>query len=528
MATAGSIRSELDDARSGAAVKRAARNRADGRAARSLASKLVLLILVFVAVPVALYQTFLQAELERRELLIQSLQERARLVSVGLEPLLRRADPSPLLTLSQEIGRFASADTRIKVLFRPADQQGAASFFYVAAQPEVPTALLENERAQLVREGVLDKLAVTCRGNQPLANRYHDADGEEEVLTSITPVLTEAGCWAIIISHPLDSFLGISLGQPYWKRFEVRAAAAIYLAMAILTLVVFLSIRRSVLKFRQLARDLRTGAAGDRSFASLNEVAELGGVAEEFDTLIHTLRASADRIRQQAEDDAHALKTPIAIMRQSLEPLKRIVAGGDLRGRRAVEVIESSLDRLDQLVSSARRMDEAMAELLDPPRQRVDFSRLLRRMTVAYGNVIDGHGLRMALHVDEDVAVRASEELLETVVENILDNAVSVSPRGGVIGISLRRISGRAELVIQDQGPGVPPDDLERIFERHFSKRPALASVDGTNVRVETAAHTGIGLWIVRRNVEAIGGRVQAENAPAGGLIMRVQVPLAA
>ncbi len=519
MATAGSIPSEADGARKGAG---------DGRAARSLASKLVLLILVFVAVPVALYQTFLQAELERRELLIQSLQERARLVTVGLEPFLQQIEPSPLLTLVDEIGRFASTDTRIKVLFRPADQQGAASFFYVAAEPPVPTALLENERAELVREGVLDKLAVSCRGNQPLANRYRDADGEEEVLTSITPVLTAAGCWAIIISHPLDSFLGISLGQPYWNRFEVRAAAAIYLAMAILTLVVFLSIRRSVLKFRQLARDLRTGAAGDRSFASLNEVSELTGVAEEFDNLIRTLRASADRIRHQAEDDAHALKTPIAIMRQSLEPLKRNVPASDLRGRRALDVIESSLDRLDQMVSSARRMDEAMAELLDPPRQRVDFSRLLKRMTVAYSSVIDGHGLRMAIDLEENIVVRAGEDLLETVVENIIDNSVSVSPPGGRIRIGLKRVSGWAELVIQDEGPGVPSSDLELIFERHFSKRPALASVDGNAVRNEASAHTGIGLWIVRRNVEAIGGHVRAENAATGGLIMRIQVPLSA
>ena len=518
MATAGSIPREEQ----GAAAPR--RRRVE----RSLASKLILLVLVFVAVPVALYHTFLQADNERRALLVVSVQERGRLVGLALEPLLRQTDPSPLLTLGDQLDRFASSETRIKVLFRPVDQEGAASFFFVAAAPPVPTAKLENERAELMREGVLENLAVTCRGNQPLANRHDDDDGRGEVLTSITPVLTDAGCWAIVLAHPLDSFLGNSLGQPYWMRFEVRAAAMIYLAMALLTLVVFLSIRRSVLKFRQLARELRTGAAGDKSFASLNKVAELAGVAEEFYRLIQTLRASADRIRQQAEDDAHALKTPIAIMRQSLEPLKRIVPTADGRGRRALEVLENSIDRLDQMVSSARRMDEAMAELLDPPRQRVDFSRLVKRMMVAYGSVVDGHGLRFAMLLDDNITVRASEELLETVIENILDNSVSVSPPGGEISVSLKRVSGWAELVIQDQGPGVPSTDLDRIFERHFSNRSGLASVNGTAVRPETTVHTGIGLWIVRRNVEAIGGRVEAQNAAVGGLVMRVQVPLAA
>jgi two-component system sensor histidine kinase ChvG len=311
-------------------------------------------------------------------------------------------------------------------------------------------------------------------------------------------------------------------------RFEVRVAAAIYVVMAILTLAAFLSIRRAILRFRQLARDLRIGDAGDVSFASQNELVELSGVAEEIDRLIQTLRASADGIRNAAEDNAHAMKTPIAIMRQSLEPLKRIVPAGEARGRRAITVLETSIDRLDQLVSTARRMDEAMAELLDPPRQRVDLSRLLARMVVAYGTVVESRGLKLGSSLEDNVIVRASEDLLETVVENIVDNSISVSPKGGRINVTLRRNSRWADMTITDEGPGVPAEDLERIFERRFSNRPAddtemsAASVEAQSV------HAGIGLWIVRRNIEAIGGRVGAKNNPAGGLVMTIQVPLAA
>src|SRR5262249_15649239 len=152
-----------------------------------------------------------------------------------------------------------------------------------------------------------------------------------EILTSITPVLTPAGCWLVVVSHPLESLLGTSIAEPVWMRFEVRFAAAIYLVMAALTFAVFLSVRRSVLRFRRLARDLGSGDAGDFSFASQNELVELSGVAEEFDGLIQTLRASAEGIRNAAEDNAHAMKTPIAIMRQSLEPLKRIVSTAETR-----------------------------------------------------------------------------------------------------------------------------------------------------------------------------------------------------
>ncbi|MFM9842785.1 MAG: sensor histidine kinase [Dongiaceae bacterium] len=492
------------------------------RPRRSLASRIILLAAVFIAVPVALYQTFVEAEADRQALLIEAVQERGRLVGLALEPLLQTTDPSPLLAVDNELQRFASATTRLKVLFRPADQTDVSGFFFVAASPVVPAEDLTRARDELLRQGILGRVSASCTENLSLATRYQDPTGEDEILTSITPVLTPAGCWIVLVAHPYASMLGTSLAEPVWQRFEVQVAAAIYLAMAIITIIVFLSMRRSVLRFRGLARDIRTGHAGNRSFASQNELVELSGVAEEFDHLIAKLRASADSIRHAAEDNAHAMKTPIAIMRQSLEPLKRLVPSGEPRGRRAIEVIENSIERLDQLVSSARRMDEAMAELLDPPRQPVDVSRLLRRMIVAYGSVIEARGLRFATDLDDKIVVRASEELLETVVENIVDNSISVSPPGGRITLSLKRESGRAKLTIADEGPGVPSQDLERIFERRFSNRPTQEAKGAGS-----SLHAGIGLWIVRRNVEAVGGQVHAENGPNGGLMMQISLPLA-
>jgi two-component system, OmpR family, sensor histidine kinase ChvG len=494
---------------------------ASRRVERSLASKLILLIIVFLAVPVALYQTFKESEQDRQALLIEGTQERGRLVGLGLRPILEQKDP--LLTISDELQRFGSPNTRLKVLFRPATQQDLKSFFFVAASPVVSSDALQREQQELLQQGIFDNVSDACTGNVTHARRYRDPEGHDEILTSVTPVLTPAGCWMIVLSHPLESLLGTSLAEPVWMRFEVRVAGAIYVVMAVLTLWVFLSVRRGILRFRKLARDLRTGDAGDSSFGSQNELVELASVADEFDRLIQTLRASADGIRNAAEDNAHAMKTPIAIMRQSLEPLKRIVPAAETRGRRAIAVLENSIDRLDQLVSTARRMDEAMAELLDPPRQRVDLSRLLKRMMVAYGSVIESRGLKLGTELEDNVVVRASEDLLETVVENIVDNSISVSPKGSRISVSLHRNRRWADLTISDEGPGVPAEDLERIFERRFSNRPHESGAGEAN-----SVHAGIGLWIVRRNVEAIGGQVEARNAAAGGLVMKIQVPLAA
>jgi two-component system sensor histidine kinase ChvG len=111
--------------------------------------------------------------------------------------------------------------------------------------------------------------------------------------------------------------------------------------------------------------------------------------------------------------------------------------------------------------------------------------------------------------------------MVETVIENLLDNAVSFSPDGESIGVRLEPREGLAELLIGDCGPGVPPENISRIFDRYFSQRTAPANAENQG------PHFGIGLWIARRNVEALGGSIHAENRRPHGLLMRVRLPLA-
>jgi two-component system, OmpR family, sensor histidine kinase ChvG len=117
--------------------------------------------------------------------------------------------------------------------------------------------------------------------------------------------------------------------------------------------------------------------------------------------------------------------------------------------------------------------------------------------------------------------VVGSADLIETAIENILDNAVSFTPPNGTIRVRTRRDGKMARVVIEDEGPGVAPDRLRRIFERYYSVRPASAANGAKN----GAVNFGIGLWIVRRNIEAMGGHVYAENRREGGLRMVVELP---
>jgi two-component system sensor histidine kinase ChvG len=184
-------------------------------------------------------------------------------------------------------------------------------------------------------------------------------------------------------------------------------------------------------------------------------------------------------------------------------------------------LIEQSLDKLDGLVISARRLDTAAADLLDTPRTDVDLSALVRRVLDAHSELFRQCQLNKTAGVIQDgIIVRGGEDMIETVIENVLENAVSFSSPGGNITTTLAVVDGEAVLAIEDEGPGVPPANLGRIFDRYYSSRPSKSD---TGIE---AVHFGVGLSIVRRNTEALGGHVIVENREPTGLRLKIILPL--
>lgn len=493
------------------------------RIAASLLAKLVLIAIIFVACPTIIYIKFRQADAEKNELLLRGVQEQGRLVASGLAPLLGRFDAKTAAALRAPLDRLSQGRLNIKVFLRPANLPGSdGGFFYVAAAPTSPPEYLAKERQELIDTGILDLLKGTCEGDRPLSVRYTNPAGKEEILSSLTPVNTKAGCWALLTSHTSPEFVGSSLGRSYWRTPEVQLALAVYLLMAALVLIIFIGVGQSLRRFARLAHAIRTQPRHGMSFSAQNRMPELAPVAEEFDHLVRTLRESAEEIRDAAEENAHAFKTPIAVIAQSLEPLRRTIAEDDAKGRRALQLIERSVDRLDQLVGAARHMDELLASLIDVPKNRINLSELLKQMLESYRERMSEQGISLRVDLASGLFIRAGEEMIEVVFENLIENAVSFSPRGGTIAVGLSRVGNEVRVLVEDEGPGVDPRNLERIFDRYFSHRPGMApEPNGGN------SHFGIGLWIVRRNVTALGGTIRAANRATRGLVVSVVLPLA-
>jgi len=503
--------------------------KADVRAAllwlsRSFAAKFAMLMAIFLAVPILLYGEFRAADAEKNALIGRSVQEEGRLIARSLLPLLESFQGGTANQLVEALERLSQGPTKVKLLFRPQIASDPESFFYVASVPRVSNTYLEEERQELLNTGLLAKLAESCEGEYPLAQRYTNPAGQVELLTSITPVNIRAGCWAIITSHSTGNLLGLSLGQPYWQTAEVRIAVAVYVMMALVVVSIFGGIWRNLYRFEILARRIRTAGSADASFTALNRIPELDRVAGEFDQLVESLHETARRIREAAEENAHALKTPLGVIAQSLEPLRADLPAGDPRRRRAIDFIERSVERLDVLISAARRMDVAAAASITPSLRELDLSQFVERMAAAYAETPNPGGVRVVAMADRKVRARADEDLLETLLENVIDNAVSFSPRGASVSVRVRMEGEWALVAIEDTGPGVAPGDLARIFERYVSIRERRDH-EGLAEAPAPGGNFGIGLWVVRRNAEAMGGRVVAENRAEGGFRIVVWLP---
>jgi two-component system sensor histidine kinase ChvG len=513
------------------AGRRKADKRRDIHWAWSITAKTGFLAIVFILVPVFLYIEFRSAHETSQELLLRSVRAEGHTISQSLLPLLTDADSAALPEIGRYLARYAGEVTTIKLLLQPAGtQNGTDGFYYVASWPPVEPSNLEAERDTLASQGVLDRLSANCRGEMPFSLIYHRPTGGAEIVAAVTPVSTAAGCWAVVASFSENAFPGAHLGQPYWATPPVIIAAAIYVIMASITFATLLSVRGGLRRFALRARRIREQGPDAGSFAGRDSLPELADVADEFDRMVESLHRSAADIRQTAEDNAHAFKTPIAVIRQSIEPLRRALPPDNQRAQRAFGIVERSLDRLDGLVASARSLDEATADLIAKPRAPVDLGNVIGSMIQIRSAILANHDVSIIL-ASHDLTISAdllpglcvlgTKEMIETVVENLIENAVSFSPAGSEIVVHLTRDGRFAHLTISDQGPGVPAEQLERIFDRYHSERRAEATSD------TTSSYFGIGLWISRRNVEAMGGMIEAENIEPHGLAIHVRLPLA-
>ncbi|HJT41529.1 MAG TPA: ATP-binding protein [Sphingobium sp.] len=302
-------------------------------------------------------------------------------------------------------------------------------------------------------------------------------------------------------------------------RLGIVLATAV-LASVLLSLFLARTIVQPLQRLARAAVRVRLGRAREVTVPRLPERRdEIGMLARALSDMSHALRQRIDATDAFAADVSHELKNPIASLRSALDALER-VDKPELRAQ-LMAIAQDDVRRLDRLVTDIAEASRIDAQLSRTRFEPIDLGLLIERMVVAREARGVPRGVRLAFaRPRKDVAVVLGEEQrLMRVLDNLIDNAISFSPDGGLVQIVATVADHEVLVSVEDEGPGVPLSQREHIFRRFHSVRPESEAF---------GKHSGLGLAIARSIVEGHQGKISIadrEDAQSGACFM-VHLPM--
>jgi two-component system OmpR family sensor kinase len=309
-----------------------------------------------------------------------------------------------------------------------------------------------------------------------------------------------------------ESAAAVTRAQSGVARTFLFAGTATLLAAIVLGFAFATRLSRPLRQMAQTAAEVRAGDLS-RRIGARGRQDEVRVLADAFDRMLDRLENAFARQRGFVADASHELRTPLTVIRGQLEVLarQRDVTPDDVR--HVDEVVRTEVLRMERLVEDLlllARADEG--ELLRPAALQVRpfIVELFDALTLTADR-------RFELGVVPDGVLRADEDRLAQVVRNLARNAVEHTEPGGIVRLTVAaHPRGWLELAIEDDGPGIPPAQRERVFDRFHR-------LDSSRVRGRGGA--GLGLAIARAIVEAHGGRIYAGTSPEGGARVGFELP---
>ncbi|MDH6263987.1 sensor histidine kinase [Bradyrhizobium sp. BR13661] len=280
------------------------------------------------------------------------------------------------------------------------------------------------------------------------------------------------------------------------------AAAVMIMLSLLLASTIAGPVRRLADSAERVRRRIKTRVEIPDFTRRRDEIGHLSGALRD---MTNALYKRIEAIEMFAADVAHELKNPLTSLRSAVETMP--LARNENSRARLLEVIEHDVKRLDRLISDISDASRLDAELQRQDAIPVDLRRLLGTLVGVANETKLGHDVAVEVRFEgrsptDTFAVTGHDSRLGQVVSNLLSNAQSFSEAGSKVRLTCRRVRGEIEIVVDDDGPGIRDDALERIFERFYTDRPHQGF--GQN--------SGLGLSISKQIVDAHGGRIWAEN----------------
>ena len=363
--------------------------------------------------------------------------------------------------------------------------------------------LRPEERARLDRD-LIEEVEAAFRTGEPQAGLRRGPDGERIVSVTIPIQLIQAVVGTVTYeSYDFDELIAAER--------EAILPYALTASIAIMTGALWLtgSIARPVRRLADAARAVRLAGGRRVPMPDMSKRRdEIGDMGRAFIAMTDALYDRLDAIESFAADVSHEIKNPLTSIRSAAEILP--MAKDEARRDKLIAVIQHDVKRLDRLITDISNASRLDAELARDDLTEIDLGRLLADIaSIGMGGAGEPDAQRPQVRVHahgSDLKVYGHEGPLSRVFINLIENAVTFSAPGGVVGVDVRRTGGpqgRIIVAVSDEGPGIPPENLETIFQRFYTQRPQGAAF---------GAHSGLGLAIARQIVTAHGGRISAAN----------------
>lgn len=360
----------------------------------------------------------------------------------------------------------------------------------------------------------------------PLELRLMLLDAQGDILYGRSELLADTRRYPVEVDGRRIGELALLPGSPVPESAELRFRTTLgdrlwIIALAMLLLAAALAyplssrLVRPVRDFQDVARRL---AAGDFSArVPTHGGDELARLGQDINALAAALERNEQARRRWAADISHELRTPIALLRAELEALQDGVRPFD---HDALDALHGDILRLGRLVDDLYQLTTTDMGALGYRFADSDVSEILGADVDAFALAFQEAGLSLEFEdaLRDPILIQADAQRLSQLFRNLLSNSRKYTDTGGGLYIRLWRDAGRLVIDFQDSAPGVPAEDLSRLFER-------LYRVEGSRSRQTGGA--GLGLAIARNVVEAHGGTITAQAAPQGGLWIRVTLPVA-
>ena len=296
---------------------------------------------------------------------------------------------------------------------------------------------------------------------------------------------------------------------------QISALSAVgVIAMGML--LAFLLSRTLTRPIRELTAATRAVSAGKlEQVVPVRSRDELGELAASFNRMNAELTRSIALRRQMTADIAHELRTPISVIMGNAEAVHDGVLPPSLE---TFEIIRDEAERLDSLIEDLRTLSRADAGELPIELQLVSPAKLLEKVLVIHKQRAAQKNIAITWQVAPDLPeIKADMGRMTQVLSNLVDNALIYVPEGGSIQMSSQVVDKCLEFRVQDSGPGIPENELERIFDRFYRSDPS---------RQRNKGGSGLGLAIAKSIVEKHNGSIWAESKPGDGTTIIIQLPL--